>query len=88
MSWLRKESATLEAQLQKLQSKLQECERTRESADLEKTLLIRAREENERLRAVVMVQEEQIRRSDGLFSSTSESTSESAETVAAIGSVH
>lgn len=74
MSWLRKESATLEAQLQKLQSKLQECERTRESADLEKILLIRAREENERLRAIVIAQEEQIRRSDGLFSSTSEST--------------
>lgn len=81
MSWLRKESATLEAQLKKLQIALQSTLQTCESVDREKLLLKRAREENERLCAVVMVQEQQIRRSDGLFDA-------SAESVVVIGSDH
>lgn len=72
VSALRKETSELETQLLELQSKLHTGRgHTRESVDLEKILLACARKENERLRAVVMTQEAQIRRCDGLFSSSS-----------------
>ncbi|KAF1324071.1 hypothetical protein FI667_g9996, partial [Globisporangium splendens] len=73
VSALRRETSELETQLRELQAKRSisttttQTQHTRESAELEKILLARAQEENERLLAIVKTQEVQIRRCDSLF---------------------
>ncbi|KAF1323882.1 hypothetical protein FI667_g10233, partial [Globisporangium splendens] len=73
VSALRRETSELETQLRELQTKRSisttttQTQHTRESAELEKILLARAQEENERLLAIVKTQEAQIRRCDSLF---------------------
>lgn len=66
VSALRKETATLAKQLETLQVQ----HRARQSAELESVRLARAREENQRLRALMLSTELQLRASEGLVPDT------------------